>query len=80
MLNKYNAVDITTTIRKIAVEVYLNHREGLPQACGANFDDVRTIAKMYLSERIGVLRADRIPEVKRALGFAVRWKELMDVG
>jgi mRNA interferase MazF len=79
VLNKYIAVEITTTIREIAVEVPLNGIEGLDRPCVANFDNPRTISKAHLSQKIGALGPVRIPEVKRALGYALRWDELLDV-
>jgi mRNA interferase MazF len=76
-LNKYLAVEITTTVRNIAVEVPLGRREGLPRPCVANFDNVHTIRREALTERVGVLPSVRHIEVKHALGHALGWFELM---
>jgi mRNA interferase MazF len=77
-LNKFIAAEITTVIRGIPVEVPLGPREGLPKACVANCDNLRTVSRNVLSERISVLSPRRHREVKRAVGFAFGWGELID--
>ncbi len=77
-LNKCMAVEITTTIRNIPVEVSLGSYDGLPKECVANFDNLRTISKQYLSQRISQLPASRVIEVKRAIGYALGWEELIE--
>ena len=79
-LDKFLAAEITTTIRRIPVEVSLGKTEGLTHRCVANFDNVRTIGRSRLTRRIGVLTQSRVNEVKRALGYALGWDELMDLG
>jgi len=77
-LNKYIAAEITTTVRRIPIEVSLDSAEGLPKRCAVNCDNLRTISKHLLTKRISRLPAARIPEVKRALGYALGWEELID--
>lgn len=77
-LNKFIAVEITTTIRHIAVEVPLGRPDGLPTKCVANFDNLRTVPRSALTKRIGLLRTARHGEVKRALGHALGWDELLE--
>jgi len=79
-LNKFLAVEITTTIRNIAVEVPLGRAEGLTRPCVANCDNVRTVSRSALGARIGQLGARRQSELKRALGHALAWDELIDIG
>jgi mRNA interferase MazF len=79
-LNKFIAAEITTTVRGIPVEVGLGKGEGLPSRCVANFDNVRTIRRSALERRIGALTRPRVIEVKRALGYALGWDELIDLG
>ena len=76
-LNKFLAVEITSTIRNIAVEVPLGRAEGLPRPCAANCDNVRTVSRSAITERIGRLSPRRQVEVKRALGHALAWDELI---
>jgi len=76
-LNKYVAAEITTTIRKIPIEVPLGAREGLPKPCVVNCDNLRTISRHNLTERIGLLPAAKVQDVKRAVGYALGWEELI---
>jgi len=79
-LSKFIVAEITTTIRAIPVEVRLGRREGLPSTCVANLDHIRTAARPWLDSRAGVLAPPRHREVKRALGYALGWEELIDRG
>ena len=79
-LSKFVVAEITTTIRSIPVEVRMGSREGLPSPCVANLDNLRTAARQWLESRAGVLSASRHIEVKRALGYALGWDELIDMG
>ena len=78
-LNKFVVAEITTTIRNIRVEVLLGRREGLSKACVANCDNLRTVSRQSLSERISKLPVHRFVEVKRAVGYAFGWDELIDI-
>ena len=77
-LNKVLVAEITTIIRDIPVEVPLGKRDGLPKPCVANFDNIRTVSKAALGERVSRL-AGRASEIKRALGYALGWDELIDI-
>jgi mRNA interferase MazF len=77
-LNKFAAVEITSIIRRIAVEVPMGLSEGLPTKSVANCDNIRTVPRSSLTERIGALSPRRHSEVKRALGHALAWDELID--
>jgi mRNA-degrading endonuclease toxin of MazEF toxin-antitoxin module len=77
-LNKFLAVEITSTIRRIAVEVPLGRAEGLTRRCVANCDNLRTVSSSALVGRIGRLAPARTSELKRALGHALAWDELID--
>ncbi len=79
VLNKFIAGEITTTIRDIPVEVRLTRNEGMEKPCVVNLDNLRTVAKASLISRVGRVGQGRIAEVKRALGYALRWDELMDI-
>ena len=79
-LGKFVVAEITTRIRAIPVEVRLGSREGLPSPCVANLDNLRTAARLWLDSRAGSLAPSRHREVKRALGYALGWDELIDLG
>ncbi len=77
-LSRFIVAEITTTVRSIPVEVRLGRREGLSSAYVANLDNVRTVGRQWLDSRAGVLPPSRHREVKRALGYALGWEELID--
>jgi mRNA interferase MazF len=79
-LNKFVTIEITSTTRQIAVEVPLGRSEGLPRRCVASCDNIRTISRTALVKRVGRLAPSRISELKRAVGHALAWDELMDAG
>jgi mRNA interferase MazF len=76
VLNKVIVAEVTSTVREIPVEVRLGPREGLSQRSVANLDNVHVVTRSDLSGRIGMLSAERVDEVKRALGYALDWPEL----
>ncbi len=78
VLNKFVAAEITATIRHIPIEVPLGKAEGMPKPCVVNCDNLRTISKAHLVERISRSPARRIQEVKRAVGYALAWEELIE--
>lgn len=75
-LSKILVVEITTRVRGIPQEVSLGKREGLPRACVANLDTLRSIERSLIGDRLGVVAPSRHSEVKRALGYALDWAEL----
>ena len=78
VLNKFVAAEITTTIRQVKIEVALGTKDGLPKPCVVNCDNLRTIPKQNLVKRISQLPSQRIAEVKRAVGYALAWEELIE--
>ena len=79
-LNKFIVAEVTTRIRGIPVEVALSSAEGLPHKCVANCDNLRTVARPWLVRRLGVLSKRREREIKRAVGYAFAWEELIPLG
>lgn len=77
-LSKFIAVEITSTSRNIASEVWLGKEEGPPRACVANCDNFRMVPRVALTKRIGQVSLERRIEVKRAVGAALGWRELTD--
>ena len=76
-LNKFVVAEITSTVRRIPIEVPLGRKEGLPSPCVANCDNLRTVPRSGLVRRMGALAESRWVEVKRAVGYAFRWEELI---
>jgi mRNA-degrading endonuclease toxin of MazEF toxin-antitoxin module len=52
----------------------------MPKPCVVNCDNLRTISKVRLVKKISKLSAKRVHEVKRAVGYAFAWEELIDAG
>lgn len=61
---------ISRTIRGIPTEVPLGVDDGMPEPCAASFDNVLTIPKWSLTERVCQLGLPRLHEVCRALRTA----------
>ena len=78
VLNKFVAAEITATIRHIPLEVPLGKTEGMSKPCVVNCDNLRTISKIHLTEKISQIPHRRIQEVKRAVGYALAWEELIE--
>ncbi len=62
---------ITGTIRGIATEVALDTSDGVPNECVVTLDNISTIERMFLLQRVGSLSAERMAEVCAALQVAV---------
>ncbi len=65
---------ITRTIRAIPVEVLLGTEDGMPQECVVNLDDILTIPKTRLVERITTLSPQKMAAVAKAIIFALDLK------
>ena len=76
-LTRCIVVEVTTTRRGIPQEVELGEAEGLPKRCVANLDNVHVVALTALTAQVGVLASARHAEIKRALGHALAWPELV---
>lgn len=62
---------ITRTIRNIPVEVLLGQGDGMPAKCIVNLDDILTIPKSRLTERITTLSVEKMTEVAKAIIFTL---------
>ena len=77
-LSKCIVAEVTATVRGIPQEVGLGQDEGLARPCVANLDNVHVVPLAVLHSRVGVLDPSRHVDVKRALGYALGWAELME--
>ncbi len=64
------AVPATRRVRKIPTEVALDESDGMPEPCALSFDNIATIPKAWMVERICRLGPDRLHEVCRVLSIA----------
>jgi mRNA-degrading endonuclease toxin of MazEF toxin-antitoxin module len=62
---------VTRTIRAIPVEVPLGPEDGMPTQCVVNLDNILTIPKSRLTERITTLPAEKMSAVTKAIVFAL---------
>jgi len=62
---------ITRTIRNIPVEALLGQEDGMPAKCVVNSDDILTIPKSRLAERITTLPVEKMTDVVKAIIFAL---------
>ena len=69
--NAVTVAEVTSTIRGIPVEVKLGPEDGLPKKCVVNLDTIVTIRKDLLTERIGMLRDEKIAQINLAIKFAL---------
>lgn len=69
--NAVTIAEVTRTIRGIPVEVPLGAEDGLTKKCVVNLDTLMTIRKELLTERIALLRSEKIAEIQKAIKFAL---------
>ena len=62
---------ITRTIRNIPVEVLLGPGDEIPTKCVVNLDNILTIPKSRLTERITTLSPEKMTAVGKAIVFAL---------
>jgi mRNA interferase MazF len=71
MLNSVTIAPITSTIRSIPTEVVLTEDDGLPGTCAANFDNIQTVPKSNIGDRIATLTAQKMKDAASAVSFAL---------
>jgi mRNA interferase MazF len=69
--DRVTVAQVTRTIRKLDAEVGLGPRDGMPEQCVVDLDNLATIPRAVLLERICSLRPRRMAEVERALHLAL---------
>jgi len=77
-MREITVASITTTLRALPTEVFLERGEGLPRECAVNLDHLQTVPKAKIGELITTLRAERMAEVEAAIRFALGFEELSD--
>lgn len=65
---------VTRIARNTPVEVPLGTEDGMPQQCVVNLDDILTIPKARLVERITTLSPQKMTAVAKAVIFALDLK------
>jgi mRNA interferase MazF len=75
VLNSITIAPITSTIRSIPTEVVLTEEDGLSHACAVNFDNLQTVPKSQIGDRITRLSRRKIKEAAAAVSFALALDE-----
>ena len=75
VLNSVTIAPITSTIRSIPTELVLTEEDGLPHTCAANFDNLQTVPKGQIGNRITRLSQRRMREAAAAVSFALALNE-----
>jgi mRNA interferase MazF len=75
VLGSVTVAPITSTIRDIPTEIVLTREDGLPKTCAANFDNLQTVQKASLGDRIAHLSAGRMQAAATAIGFALELRQ-----
>lgn len=70
-LGEITIAPITTTVREIPSEVFLNRNDGMSRECAINFDHIQTVQKGKIGTLISTLSTRRLSEVKHAIDFAL---------
>jgi mRNA interferase MazF len=71
VLNSVTIAPITSTIRSIPTELLLTKQDGVPHTCAANFDNLQTVPKVNIGDRITRLTSRRMEEAATAVSFAL---------
>ena len=69
--NRVTVAPVSTIRRGIPVEVVLDESDGMDHECVLNLDDIATIPKHLLGERVCRLPATRMHEVRAAVMAAL---------
>lgn len=75
VLNSVTVAPITSTIRSIPTEVVLTEEDGLPHTCAASFDNLQTVPKSQIADRIARLSRRKMKEAAAAVSFALALDE-----
>jgi mRNA interferase MazF len=70
-LNAVTVAPITTTIREIPSELYLDKDDGVNEPCVANFDNIITIPKDQVGGLITTLSPQKMLEAEKAIRFSL---------
>ncbi len=75
-LNWVTIAPITTTMRNISTEVWLDEGDGMSEECAVNLDNIQTVQMEKLGKVIAHLSIEKMREVREAINFAFDFKNL----
>ena len=73
-LNEVTVAGITTTIRDLDSEVRLSPADGMPVDCVVNCDQLQTLPRHKIGDRLTELGAAKLDEVERAVLYALGFR------
>ncbi len=76
ILNTVTVAPITSTMRGIPTEVFLDRADGMPSDCAVNLDHLQTIPKTKVGALLTTLSNYRMAEIQRAVDFALGFDEV----
>ena len=74
-LGEVTVAPISSTVRAIPSEVFLNKSDGMQKDCAINLDHIQTVSKGEIGSLITVLSSKRMTELRSALLFALGFSE-----
>jgi len=74
-LGEVTVVPLTSTVRSIPSEVFLNKSDGMQKDCAVNLDHIQTVSKGRIGSLITVLSPKKMIELRSALFFALGFSE-----
>lgn len=73
VLNKVTVAPLTSMIRGLDSELVVGGAEGVPKPSVVSLDNILTVPRQLLDgDALGALGAERIPELDRALRYALQ--------
>lgn len=69
--DRVTVAPITTRIRRLDAEVFLDHNDGFEHGCVVDLDVIATIPRSDLERRVGQLGEAKMAEVDRAIHLAL---------
>jgi mRNA interferase MazF len=69
--DRVTVAPITTRIRGLDAEVFLDHHDGLDHGCVVNLDVIATVPRSVLDRRVVQLSAAKMSAVERAIHLAL---------
>ena len=70
-LSEVTIAPITSTIREIPTEVFLDQQDGMKTLSAINLDHIQTVSKSRVGAYISKLSDSKLDEIKPALLFAL---------
>ena len=70
-MGEITVAPITSVVREIPSEVYLDRNDGMPRECVVNFDHIQTVSKGKIGALIAVLPERKMQAIKKAISFAL---------